>query len=244
LRNNGGTPDLAPFGTTGTAVEWFFNGPNSLGYYYLDNLPASQNIEATGTAPAISFGMTSGSVTSPATEWRLVKPYAPVIIVTSSPPAVSISYSNQSATLSWIGNGNFYNVYRSNVSGSGYVKIASLVTNLTYIDGSVQNGTAYFYVVTALNILGEESAYSAEVVARPASILPPAVIASPLNMGGQNGIQLGWPLDHTGWRLLMNTNGLLDFAGWSPVPNSSTTNQFWLPFDPTQNSVFFQLVYP
>jgi len=244
LRNNGGTPDLAPFGTTGTAVEWFLNGPNSLGYYYLDNLPASKNIEATGTAPAISFGMTSDSVATSATEWRLIKPYAPVAIVTSTPPTVSISYSNQSATLSWVGNGNFYNVYRSTVSGGGFTKIASLVTNLAYLDSSVQNGTAYYYVVTSLNILGEESYYSTEVVARPASTLTPTITASPLNNGGQNGIQFDWPLDHTGWRLLMNTNGLLDSAAWYPVSNSAATNQIWLPFDPTQTSVFFQLVYP
>jgi hypothetical protein len=244
LRNNGGTPDLAPYGTTGTAVEWFLKGPNSLGYYYLDNLPASQNIQATGTAPAISFGMTSDSATTSASEWRLIKPYAPVTILTSSPPAVSISYSNQSATLSWIGNGNFYNVYRTTVSGGGYIKIASLVTNLTYLDGSVQNGTAYYYVVTALNILGEESAYSTEMVARPASTVSPAVTASSFNNGGRNGIQFGWPPDHTGWRLLMNTNGLLDSAAWTPVSNSASTNQIWLPFDPNQTSVFFQLVYP
>ena len=98
LRNNGG--DSRPGAISAPpelAVEWFLNGPNSLGYYYLENLPASQNIEATGTAPAISFGMTSDSVSTSATEWRLIKPYAPVTILTVTPPAVSISYSNQSA---------------------------------------------------------------------------------------------------------------------------------------------------
>lgn len=244
LRNNGGTLDLAPVGTVNSSVQWWFNGPDSKGYYYIDNLSASQSIRATGTAPAISFGMINDPAPSTATQWRLIKPYAPVAIVTATPPVVSASYSNQSATLSWFGNGSFYNVYRSTTSGGSYVKIASLVTNLTYSDGAVQNGTAYYYVVTALNILGEESAYSDEVVARPASTVPQPISGSFVNVGGQNGIQFHWAADHTGWRLVMNTNGLDDPSAWSTIPNSAATNQVWLPYDPAQSSVFFRLIYP
>ena len=244
LRNNGGTPDLAPYGTTGNAVQWWFNGPDSKGYYYVDNLPASQSLRATGTAPAISFSMINDPAPSSATQWRLVKPYAPVTIVTAAPPSVVVNYGSQTVTLTWSGNGLYYNVYRSTVSGGGYVKIGSLVTNLNYHDTTVQNGTAYYYVVTALNILGEESANSNEVVARPASTVPPAINFSLASNGGQNGIQFNWPSDHVGWRLLMNVNGLDSAGFWFPVPNSATTNQLWLPFDPAQSNVFFQLVYP
>lgn len=244
LRNHGGTPDLAPYGTTGTSVQWWMNGPDSEGYYYIDNLPASQSLQATGSAPAISFGMVNDPAPSSATQWRLVKPYAPVTIVTAAPPVVSINYSNQSAALNWSGNGSFYNVYRSIVSGGSYTEIASLVTNTAYSDTMLQNGTAYFYVVTALNILGEESAYSSEVAARPASTLPPLVGFSLVNNGLQNGIRFNWPADHTGWRLLMNTNGLGNPNAWFAVANSSATNQIWLPLDPTQSNVFFRLVFP
>jgi hypothetical protein len=240
LRNNGGTPDLAPYGTTGPAVQWWMNGPDSKGYYYIDNLSASQSIRATGTAPAISFSMISDPAPSSATQWRLVKPYTPVTIAAATAPSLAISYTSQSATLNWSGNGLFYNVYRSTTSGGGYTKIASLVTNATYLDNSVQNGTAYFYVVTALNILGEESTYSNEVVARPASVTVLPVSYAMLN----NGLQFSWPSDHTGWRLLMNTNSLGNSGAWVAVPNSAATNQMWLPFDPTQGNVFFRLVYP
>lgn len=243
LRNNGGTPDLAPYGTTGTAVQWWMNGPTSLGYYYIDNLSASQSIRATGTAPAIAFSMVNDPAPSSATEWRLVKPYSPVTIVTAAPPSVAVAYTRQSATLNWQGNGTFYNVYRSLAPGGTYTKIANLVSNASYTDSTVQNGTAYYYVVTSLNILGEESGYSAEAAAHPASTTPAAINCSPAVIGGQNGIQFGWPPDHAGWRLVMNTNGLAN-PNWVTVPNSVATNQLWLPFDPVTPSVFFQLVYP
>ena len=244
LRDNGGTPDLAPVGTVGTAVEWWFNGPDSKGYYYIDNTTASQSIRATGTAPAIAFSMIADPAPSSATQWRLVKPYSPVAIVTALPPAVAITYSSQSATLNWTGNGSFYNVYRSTTSGGGYAKIASLVTGASCVDGTVQNGKAYYYVVTALNILGEESAFSSELVARPASTVSQAMTANISSSNGQNGIQFSWADDHTGWRLLMNTNGLGATDTWFAVPNSDVTNQAWLPFDPTQTNVFFRLIYP
>ena len=240
LRNNGGTLDLAPYGTTNSAVDWWFNGPDGNGYYYLDNLARSQSIRGTGTAPAISFSMINDPAPSTATQWRLVKPYQPVSIVIAAPPAVVISYTNQSATLNWSGNGLYYNVYRSLASGGPYAKLSSLTTDTTYLDSTVQNGKAYYYVVTALDILGDESAYSNEVVARPASTTVMPISFAKLN----NGLQFTWPADHTGWRLMMNTNDLANSNAWVTVSNSASTNQMWIPFDPAQNNVFFQLIYP
>jgi fibronectin type 3 domain-containing protein len=59
-----------------------------------------------------------------------------------------------------------YNVYRSTVSGTGYSKLnSSLVSGLAYSDSSVQSGTTYFYVTTAVDSGGKESSYSNEVQA-------------------------------------------------------------------------------
>ncbi|HZL77255.1 MAG TPA: glycosyl hydrolase [Candidatus Limnocylindrales bacterium] len=239
LRDTSGALNLAPPGTTGAAVEWWFNGPDSKGYYYIDNTAASQSVRGSGSAPAITFSMINDPAPSTATQWRIVKPYQPVTIVTAVPPSLSITYSNQSARLNWTGNGSFYNVYRGTNSGGGYTKIVSLATNSTYLDSPVQNGTAYFYVMTALNILGEESAYSTEVIARPASTMLLPVSFSVL----YNGLQFDWPADHTGWRLQMNTD-LTAPGGWTTVSNSASTNQMWLPFDVTQSNIFFRLIFP
>jgi len=242
LRNNGGTLDLAPVGTTNSSVDWWFNGPDSSGYYYLDNLAAAQSIRATGTAPLISFGVVNDPAPSSATQWRLIKPYQPVAMVTAMPPSLSITYSNQSAALNWTGNGSFYNVYRSTSSGGPYTNIVNATTNRTCLDVAVQNGTAYYYVVTALNILGEESAYSNEVIARPAST---AVLPLNFSLGaGGLDLQFNWPADHTGWQLLMKTTDLSAPGGWTTVSNSASTNQIGVLFDPTQSNVFFRLVYP
>src|SRR5712671_1889579 len=59
-----------------------------------------------------------------------------------------------------------YNIYRSTVSGTGYTKLnSSLVSGLTYTDSTVQNGTTYFYVATAVDSGGKESSYSNEMQA-------------------------------------------------------------------------------
>jgi hypothetical protein len=59
-----------------------------------------------------------------------------------------------------------YNVYRTTVSGTGYTRInSSVVSLLSYTDSAVVNGTTYFYVTTAVDSTGLESAYSNQVTA-------------------------------------------------------------------------------
>ena len=57
-------------------------------------------------------------------------------------------------------------------------------------------------------------------------------------------LQLAWPADHTGWRLLMNTN--LAGSNWTDVSSNlvTMTNQINLPVIVTNGSVFYRLVYP
>lgn len=56
-----------------------------------------------------------------------------------------------------------YNVYRRPVSGGLYVKIASRVPALTYIDQIVVSGRTYSYVVTSVDQRDRESKYSTEI---------------------------------------------------------------------------------
>jgi fibronectin type 3 domain-containing protein len=59
-----------------------------------------------------------------------------------------------------------YNVYRSTVSGGPYTKLtASPVAATTYVDSTVTASQTYYYVVTAVDSSGVESANSAEVSA-------------------------------------------------------------------------------
>jgi SdrD B-like domain len=59
-----------------------------------------------------------------------------------------------------------YNIYRSKVSGSGFTKLnSSLISGLAYADTNVVAGTTYFYVATAVDSGGDESADSNQATA-------------------------------------------------------------------------------
>jgi hypothetical protein len=94
---------------------------------------------------------------------------------TNTAPAVAVSGTGISSTshsvaLSWSASTSSgvtgYNVYRSTVSGTSYTRINSSPTaSLRYTDGSVASGGRYYYVVTAVNSSGAESARSSQTTA-------------------------------------------------------------------------------
>ena len=96
------------------------------------------------------------------------------------PPAAPIGLTattgNQTVSLDWNNNSesdmNGYNVYRSTTSGGPYAKLnASLHATSAYTDNSVVNGTTYYYVVTAVDILSNESGYLSQVSATPGTFV-------------------------------------------------------------------------
>jgi hypothetical protein len=80
---------------------------------------------------------------------------------TPSPvPGHSVSLAWDASSSSVAG----YHVYRAGSSGGPYNRISgSIVSSLAYQDDSVQSGDRYYYVVTAVEAHGSESAYSNEV---------------------------------------------------------------------------------
>lgn len=61
-------------------------------------------------------------------------------------------------------------------------------------------------------------------------------------VSGEN-LNLSWPADHTGWRLLVQTNSLTG-TNWVTWPNSTTTNSVSIPINSAVPSMFFRMVYP
>jgi hypothetical protein len=106
------------------------------------------------TASSGSVTITSNATVSPAT---ITVTGAGVTVVQHS---ASLSWAQSTSTVSG------YNIYRSTTPGTGYAKInPSLVSGLTYTDSTVQSSTTYYYVATAVDSSGNESAYSNEATA-------------------------------------------------------------------------------
>jgi parallel beta-helix repeat protein len=87
--------------------------------------------------------------------------------VPAAPTGLMATAGNAQVSLSWTApaGATSYNVQRSTVSGGPYAQVAA-PTVTSWTDTGVTNGTAYFYVVSAVNAAGA-SANSAQVSATP-----------------------------------------------------------------------------
>jgi len=79
-----------------------------------------------------------------------------------------------------------YNLYRSDQSGSGYVRLnASLIPNTAYSDNTILSGQTYYYVCTAVNGDDLESGFSNEV---PFTVPGGAVCPGEVNGDGTRNV--------------------------------------------------------
>lgn len=94
---------------------------------------------------------------------------------TVAPTAPAAQIVGHSVGLSWVLSttpNTSSNVKRSTTSGSGYTTLINTL-GTTYTDTSVVSGTTYFYVVSAVDTTGAESANSAQVAAAIPGVTPP-----------------------------------------------------------------------
>jgi Abnormal spindle-like microcephaly-assoc'd, ASPM-SPD-2-Hydin/Cep192 domain 4/HYDIN/CFA65/VesB-like, Ig-like domain len=146
------TVSISQVSATGTG----FSAPNSP-----ISLTPSQNTTVAVQFAPTTAGSATGSVTitSDATG-------SPATVTLSGTGVTAVQHS---VALTWGASTSTvagYNVYRSTVSGTSYARVnGSLVTNLNYTDSTVQSGTTYYYVTTAVDSSGNESVYSNQVSA-------------------------------------------------------------------------------
>ncbi|MFA5423480.1 MAG: glycoside hydrolase family 30 beta sandwich domain-containing protein, partial [Phycisphaerae bacterium] len=114
----------------------------------------------------------------------------------AAPANLSTSGSDGFVSLDWADNTepdlDGYNVYRSTTQGSGYSPIATDVTDSDYLDNAVTNGTTYYYVVTAIDNLSNESDNSNEASATPQDSTAPAAPVNLTAAAGNESVSLDW----------------------------------------------------
>jgi fibronectin type 3 domain-containing protein len=90
--------------------------------------------------------------------------------VPPSPPATftAADGEDEQVTLTWaaVAGASSYNILRGTAPGGPYVNLHTNFQGTTYVDTNVTNGTTYYYIVRAVNPIGE-SANSIEVQATP-----------------------------------------------------------------------------
>lgn len=84
------------------------------------------------------------------------------------PSGLTATASGTAVELSWVSstedNLDGYNIYRSTVSGSGFSKLnTTLVNTQPYLDDTITLYQDYYYKITAVNTVNEETEASSEV---------------------------------------------------------------------------------
>src|SRR6266545_3150003 len=98
-----------------------------------------------------------------------------------SPPNLRVTPLPQGNTLTTVwdasgGSASSYNLYRSTIAGGTYTKIINLpISSVSYVDSGLTNGTGYYYVVTSLDAVGNESVPSIEASGTATDTVPPGV---------------------------------------------------------------------
>jgi hypothetical protein len=119
-------------------------------------------------SPVGSGGRIGGSL-EPRSAWLLATG-AIDLLPPPAPSNLQVAEGNARLDLFWdpVAGAAGYNVYRSPLSGGGWVKLnADPLLDTQYSDTGVENGRLYFYVASALDGFDNESAYSDEASGLP-----------------------------------------------------------------------------
>ena len=256
--------NIAWAGAASAAIRMWVNDPNMTGAYFTDfypnvpsgansvirngihdkygidhiTIPVSKFVAGTNTITLVQRRATTASSSYVMYDYLDLELPTPIV-----PPNLTATAGDGKVMLNWNAapGATGYYVRQSAVDGGPYGIIGANVSGLALTINGLSNGVMYYYTISATNSVGE-SAISTQVNARPTSSAVPQ-LGSTFNTGQ---LTLNWPLDHTGWRLQMQTNSLGQGLGtnWVTVPDSANTNQMLIPIDPANGSAFFRLVYP
>jgi VCBS repeat-containing protein len=187
-------PDLASYNVYRSET------PGSYGTTPLPNSPSSSNYVDDTAANGTTYYYVVKAVDSNSYESGDSNEVSATPIADTTPPAeptglVAIA-DDGSVTLNWDDNGEpnlaSYTVYRKETTGS-YTAIATNVSLSTYVDSGLTNGTSYYYVVTAVDFEGNESANDNELFATPQVPISLVDVSFGTNNDGLSGFTTSTP---------------------------------------------------
>ncbi|MDQ0232013.1 pectate lyase [Metabacillus malikii] len=153
---------------------------------YIGNIPFYENVDQIDSLEAQTAGTSVGDI-----YWDNVQVY---VEPTDSPKALTATFGNQTVELNWKAakGAASYTVKRSSSDGGPYETIASNITETRYVDKQLQNDTTYYYVVTAVNAVGE-SQPSNQIAVTPTEIPNPPSTPTGLTASARNSqVDLKW----------------------------------------------------
>ncbi len=218
---------IATGGTTQVTITWgAVATATSYNVYYstVSGVTKANGTKITGaTSPTVQTGLAEGTnyyyivtavnsvgegTASVQVAAKTLDP-APTPVAPAAPAGVTAAGGTNQATISWpaVANSTSYNIYWSTTSGvskANGTKVAGVTS--PYVKTALSAGTNYYFIVTAVNSVGE-SAASAQVSATTAA--PPVPVpAAPTGVtatGGSNQVTISW----------------------SPVTGADTYNIYW-----------------
>jgi len=181
-------------------------------------------------------------------------PSAPSAVVNATPrfttpPAapenLTAAGENEQNTLSWTATPDTrfdnYAVYRENPEGTWSTTPIATTTSTSYTDAEVIGGIEYTYRVTAVDILGSETAGSApspEAKATPTETTPPVTPGQPVVTQGEGQLGISWPInkeygvnEYLLYRQEANGN-------WPSTPLAKTSHSWWTDLGLTKGTTY------
>jgi hypothetical protein len=158
-------------GTAGSVVQVRDNQDNSSGagseVLYVDTLQVNSGCTLDLNGLIIYYNTLNNSGTVRANGGGLIHIGSPILLPPAAPAGLTIATNAASFDLAWDANGEpdfaSYSVYHSTVSGVFGVPLEVGMTTNVLNTGAPKVGVTYYYVVTASDAAGNESAVSAEV---------------------------------------------------------------------------------
>lgn len=148
-----------------------------------------------------------------------------------APTGLTATGNDGTVDLDWEDNSEqdfkYYTVYRSTKPGTGFAPIRLGLTTSSYTDPSADNGTTYYYVVTASDVALGESDFGSTASATPTDVTPPATPTALSASAGDGSVSLDWgdnaDSDFASYTIYRSTTS---GSGYSPIATGLTVSAF------------------